>query len=71
MDKEILDDLWEDFLSIAESHSEIDVKEFGAAMILFASKMLFDLHPHATDIIKIAVEEGFEWSKADKKDESK
>ena len=63
--KEARENLWEDYLSLAEKYSELmPCYEFGFALIQFSVKMLMDQAPRhgvALETIKVATEEGIKW----------
>lgn len=59
------EELWEDYLALAEKYSGImAAHEFGFALIQLSVKMLMDLAPRhmvALETIRIATEEGIKW----------
>jgi hypothetical protein len=63
--EEITDKLFNDYLDLCESYQqELNVPEFGFAMIRIVSKMLFDSAPSdkvALDTIQAGVIEGLKW----------
>jgi len=59
------EELWQDYLALAEKYSELMPNyEFGYALIQFNVKMLMDSAPRhgiALETIKVATEEGIKW----------
>lgn len=59
------EELWEDYLALAEKYSDLlPAHEFGFALIQLSVKMLMDIAPRhmvALETIKIATEEGIKW----------
>lgn len=56
--------LYEDFLSLAQKYEKEPVQEFGASLISFTTKLLLDLAPRhsmAHDLIRKAIDEGIKW----------
>lgn len=64
------DKLWNDYLELSDNYKDdLTVDQFGAAIIMFASRMLYDCAPNsetAFDLIRKAVIEGHNWSVEEK-----
>lgn len=63
-----IDNLWEDYLTLAEKHSEnMPPYEFGYALIRFSTKLLLDTAPNeerAMEVINLAIESGKDFHEA-------
>lgn len=59
------EELWEDYLALAEKYRDImPMHDFGFGLIQLSVKMLMDLAPRhmvALETIRIATEEGIKW----------
>lgn len=68
--REEFDDLWEDYLLLSEKYREsFSVPQFGGAMIMFVSRMLFDCaptHEQAVQLMEKNMMEGHQWSMKEK-----
>ncbi len=71
MDEETMDEMMEDCISLIDKYEDGNVGITLGAFMMILTKMISDGapdHDAAVKIIKIAVEEGFEWSKSEKED---
>ena len=59
------EELWEDYLALAEKYNDLlPPQDFGFALIQLSVKLLMDLAPRhgvALETIKVATEEGIKW----------
>lgn len=65
MSNKAKEELWEDYLALAEKYTDLmPAHDFGFALIQLSVKMLMDLAPRhmvALETIRIATEEGIKW----------
>lgn len=65
MSNKAKEELWEDYLALAEKYSDLmPAHEFAYALIQLSVKMLMDIAPRhgvALETIKTATEEGIKW----------
>lgn len=65
--------LWEDFLTLGKSYQDkMQIQEFGGLLIMYASKIIFDVAPTieiAKDTIQGAVQAGLKWSNEEKEND--